>query len=213
MIVLENIVKQFDDCLALDDVSLDMHEGNIYGLWGRNGAGKTTLIKIISGILSPSRGTVKVFDKDPFIDWKVRRQMGIVEDDDAYFPELTVVEFLWWVARLRLLTDQQCQTETEKLTQMFFIDKRADDLIGSLSHGMRRKTLIASAFIGQPKLIILDEPTNGLDVDSLDSLCELLQEHRKNGGAAIIACHDSHFIEKVGCNVITLQDGKVSNSP
>ena len=90
MIKLENIVKRFDDCMALNRVSLDMHQGKIYGLWGRNGAGKTTLLRIISGILSPEEGTVRVLDKNPVKEWRLRRQMGIVEDDDAYFPELTV---------------------------------------------------------------------------------------------------------------------------
>ena len=211
MIKLENIVKRFGDCMALNQVSLDMHQGKIYGLWGRNGAGKTTLLRVISGILSPEEGTVRVLDKDPAKEWRVRRQMGIVEDDDAYFPELTAVEFLWWVARLRNLTDEQSNNEIEQLLRVFYIDKRAHDLIGSLSHGMRRKVLIASAFIGQPKLIMLDEPTNGLDVDSLDALCKLLEDHRQKQGAAIVACHDSHFIKKVCSDVITLEDGKIIN--
>ena len=211
MIKLENIVKRFGDCMALNQVSLDMHQGKIYGLWGRNGAGKTTLLRVISGILSPEEGTVRVLDKDPAKEWRVRRQMGIVEDDDAYFPELTVVEFLWWVARLRHLTDEQCDNEIEQLSRIFYIDKRVDDLIGSLSHGMRRKVLIASAFIGQPRLIMLDEPTNGLDIDSTDALCKLLEEHRQMAGTAIIACHDSHFIEKICSDVLILKEGTVTN--
>jgi len=209
MITLENIIKRFDACVALDRVSLRMQQGEIYGLWGRNGAGKTTLLRIISGILPPEEGTVRVFDKNPVKEWRVRRQMGIVEDDDAYFPELTVVEFLWWVARLRNLTDTECAVQTEYLSHCFYIDKRLDDFIGSLSHGMRRKVLIASAFLGQPKIMLLDEPTNGLDVDSLDALCRLLQEHRQNSGIAILACHDSQFIARVCSEVVTMENGKV----
>jgi ABC-2 type transport system ATP-binding protein len=209
MIKLENIVKRFNGCVALDGISLDMHEGKTYGLCGRNGAGKTTLLRVLSGILSPEEGVVRVLDKDPAKEWRIRRQMGIVEDGDAYFPELTVVEFLWWVGRLRDLTDEQCNDETEQLTHMFYIDKKVDDLISSLSHGMRRKVLIASVFIGRPRIIMLDEPTNGLDVDSLDVLYKLLDEHRQNGGLAIIACHDSCFIDKACSDVVTLVEGRI----
>ena len=167
------------------------------------------MIRIICGIISADQGRVRVFDKDPKKHWQIRRDIGIVEDEDSYFPELTASEFIWWVGRLRKLTDKQCQEEIEQLAQMFFIEKRLDNLIGALSHGMRRKVEIAAALIGKPRLIILDEPTNGLDVDSVEVLCETLKKQRENGGAAIVACHDRAFIERVCTDRVTLENGAV----
>ena len=92
MIQLKAIKKQFDQCVALDQISLDLEYGKTYGLWGRNGAGKTTLIRIVLGVLSPDHGTVRVFGNDPREDWSVRREIGIVSDEDVCFPELTEAE-------------------------------------------------------------------------------------------------------------------------
>lgn len=210
MIRLENISKRFDQCVALNQVTLAMQPEHIYGLWGSNGAGKTTLIRIITGMLAPDEGSVTVLGKNPLKEWSVRRLIGIVEDGDAFFPELTAEEYLWWVGRLRHFDDDQCEQQLEQLARNLNLSERLESLIGSLSHGMRRKVTIASAFIGQPKLIILDEPTNGLDVDSLAALCDMLTAHRQNGGTAILACHDSAFVTRVCSKVIVLENGTVT---
>ena len=156
------------------------------------------------------RGAVRVFGKDPASDWIVRRQMGIVEDGDTYFPELTPEEFLWWVGRLRSVEESTCGAQIERLAKEFYIDDRLGDLTGSLSHGMRRKVAIASAFVGMPPLILLDEPTNGLDVDSARALGELLVEHRQGGGTAILACHDDGFVRGCCSEVIAIRDGQLA---
>lgn len=209
MIQLDGIGKVFGTCIALDGVTLTMHRERIYGLWGRNGAGKTTLMRIIAGTLPPDHGVVRVLGKDPTKKWSVRRRIGIVEDGDAYFPELTADEFLWWVGRLRNLADDECEEQIQTLTRVLYLEERADSLIGSLSHGMRRKVAIAGAFMGKPELVMLDEPTSGLDVDSLRALCGMLEEHRRNGGTAVLACHVSAFIKSVCSDVAVLQDGTV----
>ena len=209
MIHLKDIRKQFDQCVALDHISLDLENKKVYGLWGRNGAGKTTLIRIILGVLPPDRGTVRVFSTDPKKDWSVRREMGIVTDQDDYFPELTVEEFLWWIDKLRSVKEGVFKEQIERYTRAFFIDEHRNHLIGSLSHGTRRKVSVISAFIGSPKLIVMDEPLNGLDMDSIEALCNALKKHRENGRAALMACHDATFIKEVCTDIIEIDKGKI----
>lgn len=210
MIELQNVSKKFDNLVVLSDINLEMFPGNIYGLCGRNGTGKTTLINIIMGICIPDKGVVKVFGKNPQKDYKIRQLIGILQEDDVYFPELTVTEFLWWVGRLRGLTDTQCEEQIEKLSVLFYFDRKLDDLICTLSYGMRRKVLIAAAFVAEPKLLLLDEPTNGLDYSSLESLCNLLAEHKQKGGTAIISSHNLKFIMEICINAIVLKNGRAT---
>ncbi len=209
MIRLENIKKRYERCVALDQISLNLEYGKAYGLWGRNGAGKTTLIRIVLGVLSPDHGTVRVFGNDPKREWSVRREIGIVSDEDEYFPELTVEEFLWWVGKLRSIRDSLYEEQIERYTQAFYIDEHRNHLISSLSHGTRRKVSVISAFIGEPKLIVMDEPVNGLDIDSIEALCSLLRKHREKGGAALIACHDATFMKEVCTDIIEIDKGKI----
>ena len=210
MIELQKVSKKYGELVVLKDIDLEISANHIYGLCGKNGVGKTTLINIIIGICTPDKGIVKVFGKDPTKDWEIKQRIGTLQEDDAYFSELTATEFLWWVGRLRGLTDTQCEKEIKTLSEMFYLNQKLDNLISLLSFGMRRKTLLAAAFMAKPKLLLLDEPTNGLDRDSSESLYGLLDEHQQKGGTVIIASHDSTFIRKVCTEVILLDDGKIA---
>lgn len=209
MVQLDSIEKCYGSRRVLDGVNLDLLSGGTYGLWGRNGIGKTTLVRILTGMLLPDAGTVRVLGKDPAKDWIVRRQMGIVEDGDTYFPELTAGEFLWWVGRLRHVDEDACRQQVDRLASALYISDRLDDQTGSLSHGMRRKVAICSAFVGWPELIVMDEPTNGLDVDSVQVLCRLLVEHRSRGGIGLLASHDWQFIQNSCSHVVVMNGGRV----
>ncbi|MCY2931620.1 MAG: ABC transporter ATP-binding protein [Planctomycetota bacterium] len=209
MIELVDVGRRFGARQALSSVSLTMKPGGIYGICGRNGAGKTTLIRLLAGTLAPSEGRVLVLGKPPTTEWHVRRDMGIVEDGDGFFPELTVREYLWWVGRLRGLGEPACDNEIAAIMPEFYLEDRAEDLIGSLSHGMRRKALLAGAFIAGPRVILLDEPTTGLDTDSLDSLAALLERRCQEGAIAIVCTHDRAFVERVCSYLIELDDGQV----
>lgn len=212
MISLEHVRKQFGQNVVLADVSLDTEYGKTYALQGKNGAGKTTLIRIALGLMLSDGGVVRVFDQDPYSNWAIRREIGIVSDEDAYFPELTVEEYLWWVGKLRSVKNSVCEKQIDRYTGVFCIDDRKDHLISSLSHGMRRKVLIVSAFIGEPKLIVMDEPINGLDIDSINVLGDLLKEHAKKGKTAVISCHDMVFAKAACTNLIRLANGDVTQS-
>lgn len=212
MICLEHVRKQFGPNIVLADVSLVTEYGKVYALQGKNGAGKTTLIRIALGLMLADSGVVRVFNEDPYLNWSIRREIGIVSDEDAYFPELTVEEYLWWIGRLRSVDNTICERQIDTYTSMFCIDDRKDHFISSLSHGMRRKVLIISAFIGEPKLIVMDEPTDGLDTGSLSVLGDLLKNHANKGNTAVISCHDMAFAKMACTNMILLDKGNVIQS-
>lgn len=210
MIELRNVSKKFDELVVLKNINLGIYPKNIYGLCGKNGSGKSTLINIIIGICKPDEGIVRVFGKDPTKDWKIRQTIGTLQEEDVYFPELTATEFLWWVGRLRGLTDTQCEEQIKTLSEMFYLNNKLDNLIDSLSYGMRRKTVLAAAFMAKPQLLLLDEPSNGLDYSSLESLCNLLKKHQQKGGTAIIASHNLAFVKKICTNVIVLSNSRLT---
>jgi ABC-type multidrug transport system ATPase subunit len=208
VINLVGICKSFGPRCVLRDVSLSFEPGRAYGLCGKNGSGKTTLLRIVSGMTAPDRGTVRVLDQDPAVAWSVRRHMGIVEDADVYFPELTVREFLWWVSRIRLCDGLPVEQAIDSLLERINLADRAEELVGALSHGMRRRVYLASAFVGRPPILLLDEPTVGLDHDSLDILVGLILDHRREG-LVVCASHDRDFVARACTDVLTLQEGGV----
>jgi len=211
MVELRKISKAFNEQLVLDQINLDLSPHRIYGLRGRNGAGKTTLMNIILGIHPPDEGTARVFGKDPTQDWQIRQSIGTLQEEDAHFPELTAAEFLWWVGRLRGMKDTQSDQQIETLAERFYLSHKLDHLIESLSYGMIRKVLLGAAFMAEPKIILLDEPSNGLDTDSLESLCALLIQHQQKGGCALIISHNQPFIQKICTDVIVLAKGKITS--
>lgn len=210
MVELRKISKAFNEQVVLDQINLDLAPHHIYGLRGRNGAGKTTLMNIILGIHPPDEGTVRVFGKDPIQDWQIRRSIGTLQEEDAYFPELTAAEFLWWVGRLRGMKDTESDQQMKALAERFYLSPRLNHLMKSLSYGMIRKVLLSAAFMGDPPILLLDEPSNGLDTDSVESLCALLAQHQRNGGTALIVSHHPPLFQKICTDVMILADGKVN---
>ena len=206
MILLRGVTKCYGKNVVLDDITIVVRPGEILGLWGPNGVGKTTLIQMMIGTLRPDAGTVDILGHDPYKEWVAKRAMGIVEEDSQGFSDLTISEFLWWVGRIRGVPDEVCQEQIEQCCRDFSIWERTEDILRTLSHGMRRKALIISAFIGDPKAMLMDEPTNGLDIGSLQVLSRMLKEARDQGRCAVIACHDLGFM-KHNCTSVLQMDG------
>lgn len=207
---MKNLSKRYGELTVLDKISVQIKQGEIFVLLGINGAGKTTFLHLISGQICPSSGEVTVLGKKPYHEWQHRNSIGILEEDNQYFSELTVFEFLWWVASLRGLDDKYINIEMDTLTKMFRIDNKVNNLIEELSYGTKRKVCLCAAFIGNPKIIILDEPTNGLDYDSVTSLAVFLNEYSNNGGTAIIACHDIQFVKSINSKVARIENANIS---
>jgi ABC-type multidrug transport system ATPase subunit len=210
MVELRAISKAFGELLVLDQINLDLSPHHLYGLRGRNGAGKTTLMNIILGLCPPDKGTARVLGKNPEQDWQIRHTIGTLQEEDAYFPELTAAEFLWWVGRLRGMTDTHSEQQIKAIAEQFYLSHKLDHRMESLSYGMIRKVLLAGAFMADPQILLLDEPSNGLDTDSVDSLRTLLNQHQQKGGTALIISHNQSFIQEICTDVLVLDNGKIT---
>jgi ABC-2 type transport system ATP-binding protein len=206
MIQFENVLIRYGKLIIFENLNLNISVNSIYGLCGKNGSGKTTFINAILGLCNPEGGRIKIFGEDPKRNWKIKRQIGVVNEDDVYFPELTAEEFLWWTGRIRGLTDLQCKQQSKKLAELFILSDKLNEILESLSYGTRRKVLLSCAFIANPKLLLLDEPTNGLDCDSVEVLKFLLRQHCNEGGGAIIATHNINFVREVCSKTYTIEN-------
>ena len=164
MIDLRNLVKEFGDLRAVDDLSLKVDAGEFYVVLGPNAAGKTTTIKMLVGLISPTSGTLNVcgFDveKEPM---EVRRRLAFVPDFPFLYDKLTPWEFFRFTGQLFHLTEEQIQQQTRELIPRFSLNPYLDKRIESLSHGTRQRIAIVSALMHEPKLFVLDEPMVGLD--------------------------------------------------
>src|SRR6185503_15199576 len=159
------VSKSFDGRQALQDLSLEIRAGEVFGLLGPNGAGKTTALRLLCGLLAPDSGQVEVgghdVTREPLL---ARRELGYVPDGAPLYPNLTPFEHLALVGRLHGREESEIGAEASRLLEAFELTDRRDDPVGGFSRGMRQKVAIACALLPHPKLLVLDEPLTGLDV-------------------------------------------------
>jgi ABC-2 type transport system ATP-binding protein len=190
LIETSNLVKKFGEKLAVDDVSFQVHAGEIFGFLGPNGAGKTTTIKMIVGLLRPSAGQVKVAGYDAVAQpVQAKAACGYVPDEPNLYAKLTGRELLRFVGDLYGLDPAQASRRSEELLRLFGLSDAADDTTDSYSHGMQQKTSLAAALVHDPKVLILDEPTVGLDPKSARLIKDLLRQIADRGAAIMLSTH------------------------
>lgn len=195
---------------ALEDVSVQVEEGKIYGLLGPNGAGKSTLINIISGILTSTKGNVKVFEQDVYTETQeTKRLLGIVPQEIVIELAFTVEEVLYYFGGMYGVPRKERNKRiTEVLEDLNLADKRKEKA-RSLSGGMKRRLMIAKAIFHQPKFLILDEPTAGVDVALRQKIWELVRRINQEGTTILFTTHYLEEAEQL-CEAITLiNHGKV----
>jgi ABC-2 type transport system ATP-binding protein len=200
------LTKRFGDKIAVNDVSLDVRGGEIFGFLGPNGAGKTTTIKIICGLLRPTSGSAFVggFDiqQQPIAAKSI---LGYVPDEPMLYDKLSAREFLSFVADLYNVPSQQADRRAEELLKLFDLDNDADNLIEGFSHGMRQKTAIAGALMHDPQVLVLDEPTVGLDPKSARLIKDILRQLAERGAAVFLSTHILEIAERM-CDRIGIID-------
>ncbi len=181
------VAKDYGPVRALDGVDLELAPGTIALLRGPNGAGKSTLLRVLGALTRPTRGSVRVLSRDPFSsrDAAVRARVGFLGQDAALYGELTVAENLRFAARLRGADER----ELERVSDLLALDPVLDRRARTLSQGFRRRVGLARALLGEPALLLLDEPWNGLDAASAERLSRLLEQLRARGVAALVASH------------------------
>ena len=158
------VSKRFGDVVALSDASFEVREGEVFGLLGPNGAGKTTALRILCGLVTPDAGALEVGGHDVRADpLGARKLLAFVPDGAPLYANLSPLQHLALVGRLHGLDEPRIASESERLLGALELGDRRDDPVGGFSRGMRQKTALACAILPRPKVLILDEPLNGLD--------------------------------------------------
>ena len=201
------LAKSFGALKAVDGVDLRIRRGECYGILGPNGAGKTTTIKMLCGAAVPDAGTLRVIGIDAVAEGRrAREQMGIVPQESTLDSELTVYENLWVYAGYFGFSRRESRPRIEELLQFFQLREKWDSQIKTLSGGMKRRLLIARALIHRPRLLILDEPTTGLDPQARHLVWNRLRELRRQGLSILLT---THYMEEASqlCDRIGVMDG------
>ena len=211
MIQIENVTKIFGkDFRAVDNLSLNVEAGYIYGFLGPNGAGKTTTLKMITGILRPDEGKIFVngidIDEDPIL---AKEQFGFVSDNPDLFLKLKGIEYLNFIGTVYNIESSRLKQNIFKYSKMFEMNEVLNNKIESYSHGMRQKIAVIGALIHEPKVWILDEPLTGLDPKSSFTLKEMMREHASNGNVVLFSTHVLEVAEKVCDKVAIISKGKL----
>ena len=203
------LTRRFGDTVALDGVSLTIAPGEAFGLLGANGAGKTTFIRCLTGVLLPSGGDVKV---DGFSSLRnpaaVRARLGFVAETSRLYPELRVRGFLRFAAGARGLSGAACEQAVERAIERFTLGDVAKRLVGHLSKGFQQRVSLAQAFVADPPLVIVDEPTGGLDPLQQEEVRSLLRSLR--GERTLLLCtHDLAEARSLTDRVAVLSRGRL----
>ncbi|KAA0564457.1 ABC transporter ATP-binding protein [Rossellomorea aquimaris] len=206
MIKVENISKRYDSIQALDDIHLIIPEGSCFGLVGPNGAGKSTLMKILSGVLQSFEGDIIVNGHSVMKErLKVKKLIGYIPQDICLEETLTAKDNLMYFGSLYGLKGKDLQDRCEKVLQQIGLKERGKDKVITFSGGMKRRLNIGCALLHNPSIVIMDEPTVGIDPQSRNSIFSIIQELKEKGSTII---YSSHYMEEVEqlCDSIGLID-------
>ncbi len=210
LIECRNLVKRYGEKIAVKDITFDVRPGEIFGFLGPNGAGKTTTIKIIVGLLRPTSGSVKVAGYDVQLQpLQAKAASGYVPDTPNLYAKLTGRELLRFVADLYDLDRQRARQRVDDLLRMFDLTAAADDTIDSYSHGMQQKTALASALMHDPKVLVLDEPTVGLDPKSARLIKDILRQMAERGTAVFLSTHILEIAERMCDRIGIINQGQL----
>jgi ABC-2 type transport system ATP-binding protein len=207
-ISIQNLTKLYNEQKALDNVSLEINNGEIVGLLGPNGAGKSTMMKIITCFIPPTKGSVKVCGYDIFDNpMDVRKKIGYLPEHNPLYLDMYVREFLDFVAGVHGLGKQK-KERIEQMVEMTGLTKEVNKKIGTLSKGYRQRVGIAQAMIHDPEVLILDEPTSGLDPNQLVEVRDLIKNAGKDK-TVLLSTHIMQEVEAVCDRTIIINNGQV----
>ena len=210
VLIATNLAKRFDDLVAVDDVSFSIGEGETFGLLGPNGAGKTTSISMIVGLLERDGGTVEI-DGEQISTRSTRGKasIGLVPQDLAIYPDLTATENLRFFGRLYGLDSSALDTRVDEVLDVIGLRDRAADLTKEFSGGMKRRLNIGIGLLHRPRLLILDEPTVGVDPQSRNAILESVESLSGEGMAVLYTTHYMEEAERLCDRVAIIDEGRI----
>ncbi|MBQ2605083.1 MAG: ABC transporter ATP-binding protein [Clostridia bacterium] len=210
MLVIKNLTKKYGDKIAVDNLSVEIKSGEIYGFIGHNGAGKTTTIKCCCGLLDFDEGEIYVdgisVKEDPL---ECKRRLAYLPDNPDLYDFMSGIKYLNFVADIYEMTVADRQEQIKKLADMFGITKDLAQPISSYSHGMKQKLALISAFMHKPKLVLLDEPFVGLDPIASHRMKEEMRDACKQGAAVFFSTHVLEVAEKLCDKIAIIRDGQL----
>ena len=211
MIKINNVTKSYNGGnKAVDNLNLEMKDGEIFGLLGPNGAGKTTTIKMITGIIKPTSGDIEVNNLSILKDTvRAKELFGYVPDSPDMFLRFTGLEYLNFMADVYKVDESIRKDKIKELAERFEMTKALGDKIQSYSHGMRQKIVVMGVILHNPKVWILDEPLTGLDPKSAFILKEMMREHADAGNTVLFSTHVLEVAEKLCDKVAIINKGQL----
>jgi ABC-2 type transport system ATP-binding protein len=202
---IKHISKSYDDIVALNNFSLILGKGEVLGLLGPNGAGKTTLISILSGTLHDFSGSVNFKGQNLFTNRLLKNHMGIVPQDMAFYEDLNAVDNLMFWGGLYDVPRGELKRRTDELLELVELSSRAKEPVKNFSGGMKRRLNIAIGLIHEPELLLLDEPTVGIDVQAKVSILDIIKNVGSRGTAVVFTTHQLAEVEET-CSRIAIMD-------
>lgn len=207
---IKKLEKSFGDIKAIDGISFDVVEGEIYGLLGPNGAGKSTTINVVCGLLKKEKGSINLFGKSIDKDHEyIKSNIGVVPQDIAIYPDLTAIENIKFFASLYGVKGKLLNERAIEALEFVGLVDRKDDMPSKFSGGMKRRLNIACAIAHHPKLIIMDEPTVGIDPQSRNHILESVKKLNENGSTIIYTTHYMEEVEAIATKVGIIDHGKL----
>lgn len=205
-LIIDRVSKQYKNRIAVDRVSAKLHQG-VYGLLGANGAGKTTLMRMLTGILTPTSGSI-TFDGMDVSAEDYRAILGYLPQDFGYYPEFTAMDFLLYLAALKGIPKRQAKHRAAELLELVSLQEVARKKIKTFSGGMKQRLGIAQALLNDPKLLILDEPTAGLDPKERVRFRNLIEQLGKDS-IVLLSTHIVSDIEHIADEILLMKDGQL----
>jgi sodium transport system ATP-binding protein len=216
MIRVENLHKRFGQVKAVDGVSFTAADGAVTGLLGPNGAGKTTTLRMLYTLMKPDDGRILVDDVDAGADPQgARLRLGVLPDGSGLYPRLTAREHIEYFGELQGITGADLRSRTEHLLKMLDMTAIADRRTAGYSHGERTKTALARAIVHNPKNVLLDEPTNGLDVMSTRAVRDIIRRLKGEGHTVLFSSHVMQEVSALCDTILVIARGQIvaSGSP
>jgi len=210
MIELEHVTKHYGNKAAVSDLSLRIERGEVFAFLGPNGAGKTTTIKLMCGLLFPTTGRIRIGGHDLKDEGgKARQLISYVPDQPFLYEKLTGRELLQFVADMYGMNPTYARGRLEKMIELFGLQAFIDDLTERYSHGMRQRTVFAAALLHEPKVLIVDEPTVGLDPLNIRLLKDLLRQEAKSGVTVFLSTHSLDIAEELADRIGVVAFGRL----
>jgi ABC-2 type transport system ATP-binding protein len=210
MIQLEHVSKQYGAKTAVRDLTLDIAAGELFAFLGPNGAGKTTTIKMMVGLLFPTSGVVRIGGYNLAADGdRARQLLSYVPDQPFLYEKLTGREFLQFIADMYGLSSDYAERRIAEVIDLFNLHEFVDELTERYSHGMRQRTVFASALVHEPKVLIVDEPTVGLDPRSVRELKDLLRKQADQGTTVFLSSHSLDVVQELADRIAIVEHGRL----